>query len=250
MAKYKRIITAGPLVIEAVYPAPNPRDSEGVRAGKRALSTEAKRLLNLKCAYQKLELLIAANFTRGDLYLTLTYDDAHLPPTRKAAVANMHRFWRRMRAARQKEDKPLSYIYVTEHRHGEGRWHHHALINSTGGDLSLLQMCWPYGRVELRRIRIDRDYTFETLARYLCKEERDKPGLRLWSSSSNLRKPQRECCRVPNDTPLSPPPGVTVLADNGDVRTAYGHYRYIKYYARGLLDAPAPKAKRRRKRRR
>lgn len=39
MAKIKKIIVAGPLVIEAVYPAPSPRDPEAVRQGKKHLST-------------------------------------------------------------------------------------------------------------------------------------------------------------------------------------------------------------------
>ena len=56
MAKFKKIIVAGPLVVETVYPAPNPRDSQGVRQGKKALSSEAQRRMNLKYAYQKLEL--------------------------------------------------------------------------------------------------------------------------------------------------------------------------------------------------
>lgn len=82
MAKFKKIIVAGPLVVECVYPAPNPRDSAGVRAGKKALSSAAQQQMNLKYAYQKLELLIAANFGVRDLYVTLTYDDAHLPRNR------------------------------------------------------------------------------------------------------------------------------------------------------------------------
>ena len=75
MAKFKKIIVAGPLVVECVYPAPNPRDSLGVRQGKKALSSEAQRRMNLKYAYQKLELEIAANFGTRDIYATLTYDD-------------------------------------------------------------------------------------------------------------------------------------------------------------------------------
>ena len=86
MSKFKRIITAGPLVVEAVYPAPHPRDSRAVRQGKKALSSQAQQMLNFKYAYQKLELLIAANFGEKDLFVTLTYDDDHLPEDRKEAL--------------------------------------------------------------------------------------------------------------------------------------------------------------------
>lgn len=253
MAKFKKIIVAGPLVVECVYPAPNPRDSAGVRAGKKALSSAAQQRMNLKYAYQKLELLIAANFGVRDLYVTLTYDDAHLPRNRAEARKIMQAFWKRLRKARAEKKQELRYLYVTEHKHGDARWHHHALINGTGEDYSLIRQLWGQGGVEFKQLRIDRDKNFETLARYLCKEQRDKVGLRLWSGSRNLRKPERECFRVPNDTPLSIPENSPLpLADTGDVRTAYGHYRYIKYLAAGweTTIGPRPKAKRRRRKKR
>lgn len=248
MSKFKKIIVAGPLVVETVYPAPNPRDSDGVRAGKKALSSEAQQRMNLKYAYQKLELLIAVNFGIRDLYTTFTYDDAHLPKSRKEANDRMKAFWRRLRAARKEKGQELRYIYVTEHKHGEGRWHHHVLINTTGDDYNLIRELWGQGSIEFKKIRVDRDKNYETLARYLCKEQRDKVGLRLWSGSRNLHKPERECFRVPDDTPLTPPRGAIVLTDTGDVTTAYGHYRYIKYLAKGCASVKAPRARHRRRR--
>lgn len=247
MAKFKKIIVAGPLVVETVYPAPNPRDSAGVRAGKKALSSEAQQRMNLKYAYQKLELEIAANFGVGDLYATFTYDDDHLPASREEANNRVSLFMRRLRAARKAAGQELRYIYVTEHKHGDGRWHHHILINATGDDFKQIRELWGQGGIEFIKLRIDRDKNYETLARYLCKEQRDKVGLRLWSGSRNLHKPERECFRVPNDTPLTPPENAMVLTDSGDVRTAYGHFRYIKYLAAGA-NTTKPKAKRRRRR--
>lgn len=250
MAKFKKIIVAGPLVVECVYPAPNPRDSLGVRQGKKALSSEAQRRMNLKYAYQKLELEIAANFGTRDIYATLTYDDAHLPASREKAISRVNVFVKKLRSARLKQGQELRYIYVTEHKHGDGRWHHHILINSTGSDYDLIRTLWGQGNVEFKSLRVDREKNYETLARYFCKEQRDKVGQRLWSGSQNLRKPEKECFRVSNDTPLSPPPNASIVFDDtGDVTTAYGHYRYIKYLARGAETSAAPKARRRRKRR-
>lgn len=252
MAKFKKIIVAGPLVVECVYPAPNPRDSAGVRAGKKALSSAAQQQMNLKYAYQKLELLIAANFGIRDLYVTLTYDDAHLPRNRAEARKIMQAFWKRLRKARIEKGQELRYLYVTEHKHGEGRWHHHALINATGEDYSLIRQLWGQGGVEFKQLRIDRDKNFETLARYLCKEQRDKVGLRLWSGSRNLRKPERECFRVPNDTQLTIPRNAPITFNNDNRDTLYGHFQFIKYLAAGweTTIGPRPKAKRRRRRKR
>ena len=252
MAKFKKVIVAEPLVVECVYPAPNPRDSAGVRAGKKALSSAAQQQMNLKYAYQKLELLIAANFGVRDLYVTLTYDDAHLPRNRAEAREAMRAFWKRLRKARNEKGQELRYLYVAEHKHGEGRWHHHALINGTGEDYDLIRRLWGQGGVEFRQLRIDRDKNFETLARYLCKEQRDKVGLRLWSGSRNLRKPERECFRVPNDTQLTIPRNAPITFNNDNRETLYGHFQFIKYLAAGweTTMGPRPKAKRRRRRKR
>jgi hypothetical protein len=190
---------------------------------------------------------IAANFGPGDLYATLTYDDDHQPTSRQEANRRIQAFWKRLRAARSAKGQELRYIYVSEHKHGDGRWHHHVLINATGDDFEIIRKLWGQGLVDFVKIRIDRDKNYETLARYLCKEQRDKLGQRLWSGSRNLRKPEKECFRVPNDTPLTPPPDATVLTDTGDVTTAYGHYRYIKYLAAGWTSAPKPKPRRRRR---
>ena len=248
MSKFKKIIVAGPLVIEAVYPAPNPRDGLVVRAGKQRLSTEAQQRMNLKYSYQKLELEIAANFGTNDLYCTLTYDDEHLPKNRKAATRRIQAFSKKLRAARDEKGKELRYIYVTEGKHGDGRIHHHVLINSTGDDFDLIKKLWSHGRVDFVQIRIDREKNYESLAKYLCKEHREKVGQRLWSGSRNLRKPEQESYRVDDDASILPPPGALVLDDSGDHVTEYGHYRYIKFLAPSWDRTTKAKAKRRRRR--
>lgn len=113
----KRIITAGPLVMEAVYPASSVRDGPAVRQGKKNLSSQAQQLMNFKYAYQKLEFLIAANFGEKDLYVTLTYDDSHLPENRQEALKKMKAFLKRLRKVRKEGGYELRYIYVTEHKH-------------------------------------------------------------------------------------------------------------------------------------
>lgn len=251
MSMMKKITIAGPLVKECVYPIVNPRDKLGVRKGKKALSSEAQQRMNLKYAYQKLELLFYANFGIKDLFVTLTYDDRHLPLNREEARKIMRKFWKQLRKERKKNNQELRYIYNIEHRHGDGRWHHHAVINATGDDYDLILKLWGNGGVEFRQIRIDREKNFETLAMYFCKEERDNVGDQLWSSSTNLRKPEKESFRVPNDTTIKIPKNAPLkLEDTGDVSTCYGHYRYIKYLAHGWESALGlrPKAKRRRKR--
>lgn len=240
----KRIITAGPLVLEAVYPASSPRDEPRTRQGKRALSSRAKQRMNLIYAWQKLKLLIAANFGPGDIFGTLTYSDERLPPGREEVMRDIRKFTKALRAIRH--DADFRYIYAIEHRHGDGRWHIHILINSTGDDYEMIRRLWGRGNVEFRKIRVDKEKNYETLAKYLCKEERDRPGLRLWSGSRNLRKPERESFRVDESEPLRrPPKDRALLMAEETVVTSYGKFRYIEYVM--LKGLPRPKRSRRRR---
>ena len=247
MTKFKKVIEAGPLVVETIYPAPNPRDTPEVRAGRQKLSSLAQQRMNLKYAWQKLELLIACNFARRDLWVTLTYDDGHLPANRQEAVKRVRAFFRRLRTIRGRRGRPLKYLYCTESKHGDGRWHHHVLINATGDDFRDLVTAWGCGQVDIQRIRIDKDKNYETLAKYMCKEQRDNVGQRLWSGSKNLTRPRTECLRVPEDTPLDVPRGAVTLAEVSE-RNMYGVYKYIKYLVPGWDSGdPRPRARRRRK---
>lgn len=247
MAKRKKLKVAGNLVSVAIYPAQSPMDSAGVRAGKRLLSSEAQQRMNLKYAYKKLEFEIAANFRPNDLYITLTYDDAHLPDGRKRAIACIRAFLRKLRAARLLSGGTLKYIYVTESKHGDGRIHHHILINTTGNDYDLINRLWIYGHAHFKQIRVDKEKHYGTLAGYLCKEQRDTVGQRLWSCSRNLDKAEEESFLVDDDTSIVAPPGALVLEDSGDHVTEYGHFRYIKYLAPGYDCQTKQRAKRRRR---
>nr|DAL30221.1 MAG TPA_asm: replication protein A [Caudoviricetes sp.] len=245
MAKRKKIIVAGSLVLESVYPAVNSRDRTGVRTGKHKISSEAQRRMNAIYSYQKLELLLAANFTEGDLVCTLTYDDRHLPESRKAAEGKLKYFRQKLSAARKRRGETLIMFWNSEHRHGDGRWHHHCVINSTGNDYTEILNLWGQGEVEFTLLRVDREENYATLARYMAKEERERVGQRSWSYTRNARKPEVETYLVPNDEKLKPPRTAIVFEDTGDVQTEYGHYRFIKY-----LCASSSVARRRARRRR
>ena len=223
--KWKKIIVAGSLVLEAVYPAISGKDAPKVRQAKRKVSSAAQQRMNQKYSYQKLELMLAANFTRGDLIVTFTYDDDHLP------------------GSRRQRGEELRMIWCTEHRHGDGRWHHHAAINATGDDFDEILRLWAQGEVEITKLRADKEKNYESLARYMAKEEREKLGQRCWSYTRSCRTPEVEVMRVEADTPLNPPKGALVF-EQASERTQYGSYQYIKY-----LAAKPPRKRSRRRRR-
>lgn len=245
--KMKKIIHAGALVIEAVYPRMDRRDSERARAAKRKASTEAQKRMNQIYSWQKLELMLAANFRPGDLVVTLTYDDAHLPESRKASELRLKYFRQQLTVHRVMTGHELVMIWNTEHKHGDGRWHHHTVINATGDDYDLIRRLWIYGSdIEIKPLRVDKEKNYETLARYMCKEEGERLGQRKWSYTRNARKPEVETFRVEEDTTVQVPKGATEISVFSD-SNQYGSARVIKYLAPGWEKRPTVRAKRRRR---
>ena len=129
--RYKRI-RGGRLVREALWDAPMPSDPPRARAEKSKNSSAARQRLNDRYSWQKLKMVLAANFTGSDLVATLTFDDEHLPPDRAAARKIIRKFFTQLRAHRKARGEELRYVYVIEDKHGDGRLHYHVVINGTG----------------------------------------------------------------------------------------------------------------------
>lgn len=115
--KKLKTMRAGRLVRSVVYTAPS-RQPESLkpRGPRRQISTEAQAKFNLSKSTDKLKRLIALNFPDGFWWVTLTYDDAHLPADRKAAGQIMRKFNRKLRAA-WKLKKQTLYIYIVLKRY-------------------------------------------------------------------------------------------------------------------------------------
>lgn len=245
--KKKKIIIAGGITRESLYPMVNPRASGKVRAGQRELSSEALRRMNDKYMWQKLEMLLAANFSPGDLVVVFTYRPGEEPRQRKKVEADLKRFRQRLAKARRKKGKGLVMFWSIEHKHGDGRYHVHSVINATGNDYKDLLVSWRRGEIEVSKLQVSRDMNYETIARYMTKESRDdgrdKLGLRAFSYTRNARKPTVEVYRVDDDTTLQAPHGALVF-NSENFRNSYGNFQYIKYFLDG---SHAPRTKRRRK---
>lgn len=250
MSKVIKQVRAGRLVCAVVYTSPTAGDTPKAREQKRRASTAAREKLNARTSFQKLERTLAANFDNGDLFITLTYDDKHLPENREAAIRRIRSFLSKLRKSRKTRGQLLHYIYVTEGCNPGGRLHHHLVVNSTGEDLEEIKTLWAYGEnVEVRRLSFDRGYTYEDLASYLTKEPREwghpRVGERTWTPSLGLVKPEVESEAVPDYVTLAAPPEADILQCEGPIRNGYGEYSWIKY----LLPKQPRKVKARRRQR-
>lgn len=228
MAKRKKNIIAGRIRKTVIYTAPEPADSRRTRAEKSRMTSAAQKAMNDKTARNRLEMLIACNFSGRDLFVTLTYRDTDLPTKRTAAVQLCRSFLAKLRKVRTKRGQSLKYIYTTEEKHGEARLHHHLMINGTGHDIEEIRSLWPHGDVVDMEYVGEREY--DIWAAYMTKEGvQGRPvDARLWTASRNLEKPVVYTEYVTNDTALAVPPGCHVIEREEKV-SEFGSYCYIKY---------------------
>lgn len=237
MAKIFRKEVAGNLVRACCFTMPLPRDTALERAEKQKMTSAARARMNVKTSWEKCRLTAAANFGAGDLFVSLTYDESSLPAHREEATSKMAGFLRQLRAAYKRADaQELKYLYVTEHKHGEGRWHHHAFISGNSRAGELIRSLWTYGLVDIKPVD---PLQLVDLAKYFCKEsvdERRKVGKRLWTPSKNLSKPKIERQYVSDDFTLTVPPG-GYLIENPSSRNNYGEFSYLEYWQPGSAES-------------
>lgn len=276
MAKTLKRIDAGGIQIAALYNRCTGRETPRERQAKHQSSSEAQRRMNQIYSYQQLELRLAVNFpTPGSgLWVTLTFDDDHMPGSRKEAQQRFKYFLKKLRQARRKAGLPDPVVFwaLEVLTSTSGRWHVHLVMDNTGRDFDLIRSCWSYGSdIEICKLGVsepgrklpdwmDRDAEepgnyYRSVARYMTKELREcqeydnKPGLHGWSCTRNAKKPEVETFVVPDDYELQAPEGSTVMLDERKT-TEWASYRVLKYRFGGSGFAPAPRAKRRRYRRR
>ena len=153
---------------------------------------KAQRNLNDKNARKYVERLINENFTDNDLWITLTYDDEHLPPDGDidAAIKNMQRFIRRVNYQRKKRGlSNAKYVYVTEYNPTEEiRWHHHIVMDGQM-KIDVVEACWKQSsRNEVRRLKKDEN-DLSGMANYIVKEKERVKSEKRWNSSQGLKDP-------------------------------------------------------------
>lgn len=225
---------AGRVVRQALY---SPRDpNPNTRRRAISIPKEEKDRANLKTSYEKLLMLLCANFSPGDWWVTLTYDDAHLPNTREESQPYWKKFMRWFRKYRKKHSEPLLYVYCTQltTRGGGRRLHHHMILkHEDDSDAEMIKSLWCFGQItHVRKLK-----SFEEIldkAHYMCREPRELgvhvPGEQMWTASHGLVRPKFTYTTIDNDAiDISVPVGCTELSDPVQL-PVYGGYKTIIYY--------------------
>lgn len=231
MAKEKRkVIQAGRLWMAVQYSALHTQNQAARRSARCLISSPARESLNAKTSWQKLMLILAANFTGGDMVVTLTYRDEQLPRTREEANRRLSNFIRALRAERKARKQATCYVRTTEGYHTGGRLHHHLILNSTGEDYELIRKLWAKNGDNVDFESFGNDGA-ERWAKYLTKEPREKGrryvGDRTWTTSREMRRPiVFPTVYVSEGDDLQPPPGAKVT-DKTECLNSYGKFCHM-----------------------
>lgn len=226
---------AGRLVRVVVYTVSGRTDSRPVRAARRHITSEARQKINIRTSRDKLEMVLAANFDAGDLWITLTYDDDHLPPNRNEARKWLQRFIRKLRKVRTARGRPIKYVYCTQRILDDGshRLHHHMILNACGPeDYEDILSLWDCGQ-DVYIKKLEDDFDLCDKATYMCHEPRDwgkpKAGEQMWTPSRGLLRPTSTTEPAPDTMTLIVPPGA-VEVEHVEDRCEYGDWAYLKYW--------------------
>lgn len=164
-----------------------PKDGQKIVRDNRAQNN-----LNDKNSRKFVERKVNANFGDGDIWMTATYDDDHLPPDGDLDAANkdMVNFIGRINYQRKKRGLPKArWIYVTEYdKDAAIRWHHHIIIDGDL-DMDIVEQCWKKGRRnEVRRLKRDEN-GLSGLANYIVKQKDRLRSEKRWHCSKGLLNP-------------------------------------------------------------
>ena len=233
LTRYRRTVRAGALVEVVTYNRPEPSDTPRQRHEKQKLSSLARKKLNAKQSNKQFEYVAAANFTGQDYMVTLSFDNAHLPPDRRGVVSAFQRFIRKLRAERKRRGQEVKFIRVIENKHGEGRFHIHMLLNATGGnDFEEIRSLWEFGTdIDIQYLnKYGDDARFAAgIVYYLTKERHTATaGVRRWSGSRNLVRPEITGEWVHDNASIIPPVGAEIIASE-EIRNEWGRFEYCKY---------------------
>lgn len=198
------------------------------RQERREYSTQIRNAINFRTSREKLWLLLECNFAPDDLYVSVSYREENLPKTKDRAEKNLTWFIRALRAERKANGQELVYVRVTEGLHGDHRFHHHLILNTTGDDYKTIRKLWAkFGdSVKIYPYKCKPSYEH---AKYLTKEPKEKGrrrvGERMWRISRNAKRPVVTTEDVPQGEDLLVPPGYEEKG-NLNKNNTFGRFQY------------------------
>lgn len=161
----------------------------------RKESSSSQKKLNTRKSLEKMEQVINCNFSADDIWITLEYDQKHLPKDIEDALKKMQNYIRKVNRHLKKAGyEPLRYVYVTEYDDPETgkkkRVHHHMICTCDLGR-DRMEELWTNGsRTKSEYLDPREEGWLKGLANYMGKGNYSrKTGQRRWNSSKGLKRP-------------------------------------------------------------
>lgn len=241
-----------------------------MRAAKSARSSGAQRYINIQSAEERLLWLLCCNYDKKSAaFVTLDYNNQHLPNSRDAVKDHVKKLIRKARHAFRMAGLEFPVIYTVEGqpnsalRPAESMWevapwkdqrkwdaldedsedelteetvrlHAHAfMLLPTDEDRALIRSLWPHGKVNINYIRVNDFRSFQRLAAYVTKESRmgvRPPGERSYIPSLGLIQPEIDGRWCDEGEGLSLPSTAEELRRGGNHdASTNSHLEYLTY---------------------
>lgn len=190
--------------------------------------------------------LVNTNFTSTGYYVTLTYDNEHLPESYAEAVKNLDNYIRRLRYS----NPHAKIVAVTGFGSRSGRLHHHLIVSGVSeGDLLGKWFLGDIAKVE--HLRKDNYYNglnhgedFTALAIYLHQHTPAEHRGKRWKQTKNIQQPVQEKSKpikkVYNEKNLPKAPKGYVLAEVKSCEFFNGYicFKYLRVSCEPLNIQP------------
>lgn len=163
---------------------------EGPRRKKHKPTPEEMAAVNERNAIRKLTLILNANFTEGDHWLTLTYPK-YYKPSPEEAIQNVKDLLKELRKEYRQHGSILKYVWIKEYK--TTGIHHHLVIKDieNANFLKILRKHWSYGTHDKELYSVE----YSKLAEYMIKEtsktfkEKEAGSKQRYSCSRNMIRP-------------------------------------------------------------
>ncbi len=213
----------------ALRPRLSGGDSPYERAEKNKILCPPRDSAVCRNRVDRLELRLALFGFEGTCY-TLTFDGDSVPEK----FRDVRRTWRALlgRMRRQRE-QPFDYIYLIEGRHGDHRYHIHAVLRDDDFPPEAVRHLWPYGDVDDQPLLRGPYDSYRRMARYYNKEAADglvlPVGARPWNCSRSLSKKLPPVERWMDTSGVIEIPDRVRISGRNSVENAFGSYYYAWY---------------------
>ena len=206
MGYRRRTTVSGPRIDAEVFPVFGRHQRGEVRRAKSQITREAQQRANDERSRMRLIQLVEANFGEKDVAITLSYDGEAPDPAR--IDKDVRNFLNRVKRARAKRGlTELKYIVaiggdeMPAAGYSGKRPHVHMIMNG-GIGRDELEAIWGKGFANADRLQ-PRGDGLGGIATYFTEQKQDrpeKPGVRKWRGSRNLKQPVRRSrdARMPN----------------------------------------------------